>query len=278
MTTVAPAQDLTLRGQGTTGTGSSALAQMQTLSKRSLARTLRDQKLVVPSLLFPLFNLAVFASVGARATRIPHFPTHSFLTFMLGATFIQGALQTANITGTLLAVDFESGYISRTLLTPVKKAPLVLSQLAGPVALVMISSLLFLTVGLIAGADLKAGVLGGFAVIGVTLLIATTFASIGLLLGSLARSAVQVQGLTAVLLVSMFLSSMLMPRNLITHQWFKDIATYNPTSYLVEATRSLLITGWDAEALALGCGFALAGILISLPLAAFFMRRRLERT
>jgi ABC-2 type transport system permease protein len=278
MTTVAPAHDLALRGAATTGTGSSALAQFQTLSKRSLARTLRDQKLVVPSLLFPLFNLAVFASVGARATRIPHFPTHSFLTFMLGATFIQGALQTANITGTLLAADFESGYISRTLLTPVKKAPLVLSQLTGPVALVLISSGLFLAVGLIAGADLKAGVLGGFAVIGVTLLIAMTFASIGLLLGSLARSAVQVQGLTAILLVSMFLSSMLMPRNLITHQWFKDIATYNPTSYLVEATRSLLITGWDAQALALGCGFAIVAIVISLPLAALFMRRRLERT
>ena len=54
----------------------------------------------------------------------------------------------------------------------------------------------------------------------------------------------------------LFLSSMVMPRNLIREIWFEKIATYNPMSYLVEAPRSLLITGWDGEALALGCGIA----------------------
>lgn len=276
MTTAAPAQDLTPPRRIATPTRHSTLAQFQTLAKRSLARTLRDQKLVVPSIVFPLFNLAVFSSVGAKATHIHGFPTHSFLTFILGATFIQGALQTTNLTGTLLAADFESGYMNRTLLTPVKKGPLLLSQLAGPVALVLGSSVVYLVVGLIAGAHVKAGVLGGVAVIAVTLLIGVCFGSIGLLLGALARTAVQVQGLSAILLVTMFMSSMLMPRNLISHEWFKVIATYNPTSYLVEATRSLLITGWDGEALALGCGFALAGVVIALPLAVLALRRRLE--
>ena len=53
----------------------------------------------------------------------------------------------------------------------------------------------------------------------------------------------------------MFLSSSSLPRNLIT-DWFRDVATYNPVSYLIEGIRSLVITGWDAEALALGFGFA----------------------
>ena len=40
--------------------------------------------------------------------------------------------------------------------------------------------------------------------------------------------------------------------------WFRDVATVNPVSYLIEGVRSLIITGWDAQALALGFGIAAA--------------------
>ena len=52
-----------------------------------------------------------------------------------------------------------------------------------------------------------------------------------------------------------FLSSILLPQDLIEHDWFRTVATHNPVSYLVEGLRSLIITGWDGE-LALGFGFA----------------------
>ena len=66
-----------------------------------------------------------------------------------------------------------------------------------------------------------------------------------------------VQGLFPVLFVFLFLSSMNLPRNLIEQDWFQTIATYNPVSYLIEGIRSLFITGFDGEALALGFGFSI---------------------
>ena len=48
------------------------------------------------------------------------------------------------------------------------------------------------------------------------------------------------------------------PRNLIAVDWFRFLASINPVSYLIECVRSLIITGWDAEALALGFGIAIA--------------------
>ena len=39
---------------------------------------------------------------------------------------------------------------------------------------------------------------------------------------------------------------MAMPRNLIEIDWFRDAATLNPVSYLIEGVRSLIIIGWDA--------------------------------
>jgi ABC-2 type transport system permease protein len=74
------------------------------------------------------------------------------------------------------------------------------------------------------------------------------------------------------------MSSINLPRNLIEQDWFRTIATYNPVSYLVEGVRSLIITGWDGEALALGFGLAAAIAVIAFTLAAGALRTRLIRT
>ena len=62
------------------------------------------------------------------------------------------------------------------------------------------------------------------------------------------------QGVFPLFFVFLFLSSSALPRNLIEQDWFRTIATYNPVSYLFEGLRSLIIFGWDGEALALGFG------------------------
>jgi ABC-2 type transport system permease protein len=76
----------------------------------------------------------------------------------------------------------------------------------------------------------------------------------------------------------LLISSMNMPRNLIEVSWFRDAATVNPVSYMIEALRSLVITGWDMQALALGFGFTFALIGVSLLLAAQQLKVRMART
>jgi ABC-2 type transport system permease protein len=71
---------------------------------------------------------------------------------------------------------------------------------------------------------------------------------------------------------------MSLPRNLMEQEWFRTIATWNPVSYLVEGLRSLIISGWDAEALVLGFGFALAIAALGVAGASRALRTRLVRT
>ena len=56
------------------------------------------------------------------------------------------------------------------------------------------------------------------------------------------------------------------------------MATWNPVSYMLEGIRSLVIEGWDPEAIALG--FACAGglALIAMLAASAALRTRLVRT
>ena len=76
----------------------------------------------------------------------------------------------------------------------------------------------------------------------------------------------------------LFLSSAFFPRELIEQEWFRTIATYNPVSYMVEGIRSLVITGWDAGALAASAGISAAAIVVFLALSARALRTRLVRT
>jgi ABC-2 type transport system permease protein len=78
--------------------------------------------------------------------------------------------------------------------------------------------------------------------------------------------------------VFLFLSSMNLPRNLIEIGWFRTVATINPVSYLIEGIRSLIITGWDAQALALGFGLAAGIAALGLAAASVALKGRLARS
>jgi ABC-2 type transport system permease protein len=254
------------------------LTEVGVLARRSLVRTMRRPAQVIPALVFPLFLLAVNSSGLSDATNLPGFPTNSYLTFALAVPFMQGALFSVMNAGTDLATDIETGFFNRLALTPIRGVGLLMGMLAGVIALGLVQATVYLLVGLIAGADFASGV-GGVAVIfALSIVMATGFGAIGAFVALRTGSGEAVQGMFPLFFVFLFLSSMSLPRNLIQTDWFREVATYNPVSYLVEGIRSLLVTGWDGEALALAFGVATAVVVVGLAAAGSAMRTRLVRT
>ncbi|MEA2375920.1 MAG: type transport system permease protein, partial [Thermoleophilaceae bacterium] len=231
-----------------------------------------------PALIFPLFLLAVNTGGLKGATHLPHFPTHSYLTFALAIPFMQGALFSVMNAGTDLARDIETGFLNRLALTPLRGAALLGGLLAGALALGVIQAATYLLVGLVAGAGFATGIGGVLVIFALSMVMTLGFGAIGLFIALRAGSGEVVQGMFPVFFVLLFLSSMALPRNLIQTDWFREIATYNPISYLLEAIRSLLIKGWDGEALALGFGVAIAFVVVGMTAARSALRTRLVRT
>jgi ABC-2 type transport system permease protein len=120
-----------------------------------------------------------------------------------------------------------------------------------------------------------AGVLVIFAF---AILVFLGFGAMGAFAALRTGSGEAVQSLFPAFFVFLFLSSMNIPRNLIETTWFRDVATINPVSYLLECVRSLIITGWDGQALALGFGIATAIAVLALVLASGALRVRMART
>ncbi len=252
--------------------------QVGMLARRSVIRTLRQPAMVVPSIVFPLMLLAINSSGLDSTTQIPGFPTNSYFEFALAIAFVQGALFSANSAGTNVANDIESGFLNRLSLTPLKRVALMMGQLAGIVALGLIQALTFLGVAVLFGAGIAAGVGGAVVIVLLSLTISLAFGCIGAFVALRSGTGEAVQGIFPLFFAALFLSSMALPRDLIEIGWFQTVATYNPVSYMLEGIRSLVIIGWDGEALALG--FACAGglALLALAAASSALRTRMVRT
>jgi ABC-2 type transport system permease protein len=252
--------------------------QVLLLAERSVVRTLRQPANVVFPLVFPLLLLAVNAGGLDSATRLPGFPTDSFVAFALAIPFIQGALFATMNAGTDLARDIQTGFLNRLSLTPMRGVALLAGQLGGVVTMGFVQALVYLGVGLAVGVRLESGPLGVLVLLAFAVVVSIGFGALGAFAALRTGSGEAVQGLFPVFFVFLFLSSMNMPRDLIEIDWFRAAATANPVSYLIECVRSLIITGWDGEALALGFGIAGAIMVVALALAAVSLRTRLARS
>ncbi len=212
-------------------------------------RTLRQRGLLVFPLLFPADPVRDQRQRrSARRTKIPGFPPVSYRDFALAVPFIQGALFVAITAGTDLARDIESGFFNRLALTPLRgeRAARRPARRRGrgrvrPVGRLPARS------GSPAASAIASGVGGALVLLALSILIAFGFAGLGVLLALRFGTGEAVQGFFPLLFVTVFLSSSSLPRNLIKANWFREVATYNPVSYLIEGMRSLIITGWDGR-------------------------------
>jgi ABC-2 type transport system permease protein len=256
----------------------SLLVQGAELARRSVLQTLRQPALVITPIVFPLILMAVNVGGLKAATNLPGFPADSYLDFAIAFPFIQGSLFASINAGSALARDVETGFLKRLALTPMQRSALLLGNLAGVMVVALLASFVYLTAGFAAGLHVEAGPAGVLVLLVLGLVIALAFASLGALIGLRTGSGEAVQGVFPLFFVLLFLSASSLPRDLIEHGWFRAIATINPVSYLFEGLRSLVIFGWDAEALALGFGIAIAIAALGVLGASSALRTRLVRT
>ena len=222
--------------------------------------------------------VAVNAAGLRPSTVLPGFPTDSFLAFAIAVPFVQGALFATMNAGTDLARDIQTGFLNRLALTPVRNSAMLAGHLAGVIALGFLQAVFYLACALVFGVDVASGIPGMVVLLFLATLICSGFGMLGAFMALRTGSSESIQAFFPVLFIFLFISSMNAPRDLMVIDWFRTLATINPVSYLIEGVRSLIITGWDAEALALAFGVSIVLIVVSTVLATWAFKDRLVRT
>ncbi len=257
---------------------SSSWPQVGAIARRSIVRTARQPASVIPPLVFPVALMTVNAAGLQASTELPGFPTDSFLAFALAVPFIQGALFSTMNAGTDLARDVQTGFINRLALTALRDWALLVGQLSGVVVLGVVQAIFYLAVGIASGVDFASGPAGVALLLFYASVVSLSFGALGAWLALRLGSGESIQAMFPVLFVFLFISSMNTPRELIDVEWFQTAATLNPVSYMIEAVRSLIIEGWNGQALALGFGFTVVIGIVSIALASSALRTRMTRT
>ncbi len=252
----------------------SFVAQTAAMSKRAILAVLRQPAIVVPSLLFPLFFVALGTSSFSKAISIPGFPkVDSFLDFALAGSIVQGILFGSTVSATALATDIENGFFDRLLASPTSRVSILVGRLAGGMAYGGVQTLLFILVLLPFGLTVRSGVLGVLVMIIGGILVALAVGGLMAAMAIKTGSSEAVQGAFPMLFILLFFSSTFFPRQTM-QGYHKAIANLNPLSYIAEGFRSLTIDSLNTHAVAQTILIPLALTILSVSLALRTLRRR----
>jgi ABC-2 type transport system permease protein len=246
------------------------------LAARSIRNTFRRPQFIAPILLMPTLFLAVNTGGAHSASRLPQFPdVGGILDFELAGAMMQSAMLAGVSGGIALAIDIEIGFTDRLLAAPISRPAIVLGRLGATAAMGVLQAVWFLTLGLVFGADIRAGVPGALLILAIVPLAALAFGSIGTALALWAGRASVVQGIFPLVFVVVFLSSAFFPRSLLLEP-ARSIANYNPMSFIAEAVRNPILGSISGtEALKGLFGIAIVGT-IGAALSSVALRHRLR--
>src|SRR6202012_3182943 len=207
---------------------------------RALKKMRRNPEQFFDVTLQPLLFTAMFAYLfGGAISGSPH----KYLPLLIPGIVAQTVLTTCMSTGVNMREDMEKGGFDRFKAMPMSRiAPLAGPMVADLVRYLIAASLTFV-MGVIIGYRPGGGVLGVLGAIVLAVFTGWAIAWIFTWIGTIARSARTVQGMSMMILFPLtFLSNAFVPVST-PPGWLATFLTVNTASHLVSATRALANNG-----------------------------------
>jgi ABC-2 type transport system permease protein len=270
-------QDQSLSQNETPQKRSGFMIQIRLLTWRNLVTIARTPEALLPPIAISIFFLIIYEStLGKAAGFVPELGGSSYLGFILPLSIVSASLGGAGIAAQNLVRDIESGYFDKLLLTPIRRPALLLGPIIAGSLILGLQAAIVVVVAYIMGLNPATGLAGVLVVIGLAILLGTGFAgfTVSAALGS--GSAAATQGASFLFFPLTFLTASFVPLDLL-QGWLKTAARLNPITYVLEAMRTLLNSGWDGAAIAEGLFACLTLAVLMYALAFFALHVRTRR-
>lgn len=252
--------------------------QIALITRRNLVAIFRTPEALIPPIAISVFFLLIYEStLGQAAGFVPGLSGNSYLGFILPLSIVSSALAGAGLAAQNLVRDIESGYFDKLLLTPVSRTALLLGPILAGAFILGVQTGIVIGVGLLMGLNPVTGPLGLLAVIGIAVLLGTGFAgfTVSAALGS--GSAAVTQSAGFIFFPLTFLTASFVPLNLLDG-WLATAAKLNPITYVLQAMRETLNTGWNSSVLWQGILACLILAVVMYALAVYALRVRTRRS
>jgi len=252
--------------------------QIALVTRRNLLAIFRTPEALIPPIAISVFFLLIYEStLGQAAGFVPGLSGNSYLGFILPLSIVSSALAGAGLAAQNLVRDIENGYFDKLLLTPVSRTALLLGPILAGAFILGLQAGIVIGVGLLMGLDPVTGPLGLLAVIGIAVLLGTGFAgfTVSAALGS--GSAAVTQSAGFIFFPLTFLTASFVPLELLDG-WLATAARLNPITYVLQAMRETLNTGWNSTLMWQGIMACLILAIAMYALAVYALRVRTRRS
>ena len=214
---------------------------------RYLKKLVRTPILLFFSLFQPLLFLLLFTQLLTRLGNFPGIlpPGVSYLQFATAGILMQNAFGSALQSGNSIVADIDSGYLQKMLVTPVSRPAILLGRLSSDALRVVVQTAIILGLAYALGTYVTTGVVGILLIFFTMAFFGLAWSGISLALGMKTRSAETGFAIGGVLTFPLlFLSPALFPIDFLP-TWVRNVSMFNPVSYAVDASRTLMIDGFN---------------------------------
>jgi ABC-2 type transport system permease protein len=215
------------------------------LGLRTTRRFIRVPANFISIIFFPLIQLLVFSQLYEDIVQLPGFGGQSsYLAYLAPGQVAFTAFMAVAWGGYGLLVEYRTGYIDKLRASPISRWSILAAEMVPLFFQAAFMSAIILVISLLLGATIVTGI-GGFVLI---LILAGLF-GVGLAGASfipalLTKSEQATSTFSLLLFPLMFASTAFVPEALMP-DWLRIVNEWNPISYLIEAIRSLMVTGYD---------------------------------
>lgn len=225
-------------------TGNGFLGDVRTNFVRWNVKKVREPFVLVFALVQPVIFLALFSQVFGRLAA-PAVPGGDYLAYLVPAIVIQVALITAAGSGIGIVQDIESGMFEKTLVSPMSRTAAFSGKTLSDLLLIVVPTLILVGLGLAAGARVTTGLLGIVGILGVALVFSVWFTALSNVIGVVTGST-RVTGIATNLVQFplLFASTAFVPERALPG-WLRAVSSANPVTYGVDATRTIMLSGWE---------------------------------
>ena len=243
------------------------------IAGRALRAVPRDLESVMPPVFIALFFFLVNVGTLQRLTE-NNIPGFDFRAFQLPTAILLGVTGVSRAPA--LVIDVQDGYFDRLLLTPVRRAAILLGHLAADVTVAAILCVPILVVGFLLGVRFESGPAGIVALVAIAALWSLAFSGFGYAIALKTGNPGAVNSAFLLFFPFLFLTTSYVPRSQLSG-WLDVVAGWNPVTYLLEGLRSLALSGWHWDDLGKAALALLVVFLVSFSLCFAALRSRVNQ-
>jgi ABC-2 type transport system permease protein len=239
------------------------------LTRRTLVQFPRNPMVLAFSVAPVLMMFLVFGGLFEAVKDLPGFPTDNYFEYLAPAAVLMTTVPGIANAAVGLATDFQNRYLYKLLTTPASIGSIIAGRLLADAVRLFVQGGAVLLLALALGAQIATGLAGALLI----LLLGTLFGIVtfGVLTANLAlksKDPAAVQAVFPMAFLLIFLTTAYQTEEQVPSGVLRTVIEVNPTEYVLQAMRELMLTGFDWDAIGVAAlvivGVAVAGLPVTI--------------